>query len=184
MIFLSNFLQEFRKTLGVFSLKYICILIFGDFNTETYECDLKNFCELHDLRSNLLFSKIQRTPFAQIYFLLANRTVFVTSVSNLNNCNNNYKSFKNVVKEVIKQYVPQKIRYIPGNQAPFMNSILKNIITKRSRLRNKLLKTRSSGSQKAYNKQRNFYLILIKKVKREYYCKLVRIPLLSHKKCD
>ena len=27
------------------------MLIIGDFNAETHECDLKNFCELHDLRN-------------------------------------------------------------------------------------------------------------------------------------
>ena len=43
---------------------------------------------------------------------------------------------------------------------------------KRSRLRNKFLKTRSSNSQKAYNKQRNFYLCIVKKVKRECNSKL------------
>ena len=43
---------------------------------------------------------------------------------------------------------------------------------KRSWLRNKFLKTRSSNSQKAYNKQQNFHLRLVKKVKRECYSKL------------
>ena len=59
-----------------------------------------------------------------------------------------------------------------GNQAPFMNSFLNKAIIKRSGLRNKFLKNRSSESQKAYSKQRNFCLSLVKKVIRVYYSKL------------
>ena len=40
---------------------------------------------------------------------------------------------------------------------------------KRTWLRNKFLKTRSSESQKAYNKQQNFCLSLVIKVKREHF---------------
>ena len=44
-------LQEFRKILDVFSLKYSSVLIIGDFNAKTHICDLKNFCELNGLRN-------------------------------------------------------------------------------------------------------------------------------------
>ena len=53
-----------------------------------------------------------------------------------------------MVKEVVNLHAPQKKRYIQGNQAPFMKSVLNKAIMKRSRLRNKFLKTRSSESQK------------------------------------
>lgn len=38
--YISDFLQEFRKTPDVFSLKYSRILIIGDFNGETHGCDV------------------------------------------------------------------------------------------------------------------------------------------------
>ena len=80
------------------------------------------------------------------------------------NCNNDYNSFTYMIKDVINLHAPQKKRQILGNQAPFMSSILNKAIMKRSRLRNKFLRTRSSESQKAYNNQRNFCLSLVKKV--------------------
>ena len=39
----------------------------------------------------------------------------------------------------------------------------------RSRLRNKLIKTRSNEDKKAYNTQRNYYLTLVRKAKKDYY---------------
>ena len=45
IFFNPTFLQKFRKMLDAFSLKYSSVLITGDFNLETKECDLKNVCE-------------------------------------------------------------------------------------------------------------------------------------------
>ena len=42
-------------------------------------------------------------------------------LSNLNNRNNHYNSFTNMVKEAINFACPQRKRYIRGNQAPFIN---------------------------------------------------------------
>ena len=88
----------------------------------------------------------------------------------MKNCNNDYNSFTNLVRDY-KSLCPSKEMYTRGNQAPFMNFILNKAIMKSSRLRNKFLKTRSGESRKAYNKQRNFCLSLVKKVKRECYSK-------------
>ena len=53
-----------------------------------------------------------------------------------------------------------------------MNSNLNKAIRKGYWLQNKFLKTRSSESQKGYNKQRKFCLIPVKKLKREHCSKL------------
>ena len=43
---------------------------------------------------------------------------------------------------------------------------------KRSRLRNKFLNTKSDIDIKTYNKQRNYVVSLLRKEKKEFYCKL------------
>ena len=58
--------------------------------------------------------------------------------------------------KVINLHAPQKKRYIRGNEALFINSMLNKAIMKSSWLRNKFLKTISSESQKAYNNKGNF----------------------------
>ena len=45
-------------------------------------------------------------------------------------------------------YAPLKKKYIRGNNSPFMNRILSEKIMKRSRLRNKFLKSKSEADKK------------------------------------
>ena len=45
-------------------------------------------------------------------------------------------------------YAPLKKKYIRGNNSPFMNRILSKEIMKRSRLRNKFLKSKSEADKK------------------------------------
>ena len=59
--------------------------------------------------------------------------------------------------------------YVTGNNSPFMNRILSKEITKRSRLRNKFLKTKSEAGKKRYIKQRNYCMSLLTRTKKEYY---------------
>ena len=49
-----------------------------------------------------------------------------------------------------------------------MNSSLNKETLKRLQLRNKFLEPKSTESQKTYNKQQNFCLSFLKKVKGEY----------------
>ena len=66
----------------------------------------------------------------------------------------------------LKKHAPTKKRYARANQAPYMNKKLIKEIIKRSHLRNKFLKTRSDLGRKAYNKQRNYFVSLLKKEKK------------------
>ena len=56
-----------------------------------------------------------------------------------------------------------------GNHPPFMNKVLLKAIMVRTKLRNTFLKNRSEENKKNYNMQRNYYVSLLRKSKRDYY---------------
>ena len=47
---------------------------------------------------------------------------------------------------MLNQHPPEKIKYVRGNQIPFMTKQLSKEITKRSRLRNNFLTNRTKGN--------------------------------------
>ena len=85
---------------------------------------------------------------------------------------NSYKGFNkflDIRKEALNMYSPLKKKYIRGNTSPFMNRILSKEIMKRTRLRNKCLKSNSYAGKKNYVKQRNYCVSLLRRTKKEYY---------------
>ena len=66
---------------------------------------------------------------------------------------NDIKSFKETILSVFNKYAPIKKKYIRANEAPFMTKNLHKEIMKRSRLRNKYLKSKSLTDRKNYNIQ-------------------------------
>ena len=58
---------------------------------------------------------------------------------------------------LLKQDIPELMK------APYMNGKLIKETMKRSRLRNKFLNTKSDLDRKAYNKQRNYVVSLLRK---------------------
>ena len=62
-----------------------------------------------------------------------------------------------------------KKQYVRANQAPFMNKKINKEIMRRSRLRNKFLNTKSDIDRKAYNKQRNLCVSLIRSEKNNFF---------------
>ena len=60
-----------------------------------------------------------------------------------------------------------KKKYSQANEAPFMKKNLHKEIVKRSRLRNKYLKSKSLTDRRNYNIQRNFYKKLLRTTKKE-----------------
>ena len=62
-----------------------------------------------------------------------------------------------------------KKSYSRANEAPIMNKVLKKTIMKRSQLWNVFLNKRTLESQVAYNKQRNYCTILLRKKKQNYF---------------
>ena len=86
-----------------------------------------------------------------------NRISQVTSENN----NLEFDVFKAALKEAIEKHAPIKQRYVCANQALFINKTI-NKEMKRSRLRNKFLNTKSDSDRKAYNKQHNLCVSLIR----------------------
>ena len=76
------------------------------------------------------------------------------------------------MKITLDKHAPLKKRYVRANQSPFMNKKLSKEIMKKSRLRNKFLNTKSDIDRKAYNKQRNYVVSLLRNEKNNFYSNL------------
>ena len=83
-----------------------------------------------------------------------------------------FQVLRESVNVTLEKHAPTKKRYARANQAPYMNKKLSKEIMKRSRLRNKFLNTRSDLDRKAYNKQRNYVVSLLRKEKKQFYSNL------------
>ena len=66
----------------------------------------------------------------------------------------------------------QEKKYPRGNNKPFITKALPKSIMERMRLRNNFLKNPTVSNKLAYTKQRNFFVSLLRKVKREYFANL------------
>ena len=80
-----------------------------------------------------------------------------------------FDRFKTALDEAIQRHAPIKKWYARGSQAPFINKKINKEIMKRSRLRNKFLNTKSDIDRKAYNRQRNLCVSLIRSEKKNFY---------------
>ena len=73
-----------------------------------------------------------------------------------------FQALRESVNVTLEKHAPTRKRYARANQAPSMNKLLSKEIMKRSHFRNKFSNKRSDLDQKAYNKQRNYIVILLK----------------------
>ena len=80
-----------------------------------------------------------------------------------------FQALRGSVTVTLEKHTSSKARYTRANQAPYVNKKLSKEIMKRSRLRNKFLNTKSDLDRKAYNKQRNYVVSLMRKEKKEFY---------------
>ena len=83
-----------------------------------------------------------------------------------------FEALRKSVNVTLEKHAPIRRRFARANQAPCMNKRISKEIMKRSRLRNKFLNTRSDIDRKAYNKQRNYVVSLLRKKKKEFYSNL------------
>ena len=97
-------------------------------------------------------------------FDVKNSIIQMTSERN----NLEFDRFKTALDKAIQRHAPIKKRYVRANQAPFINKKINKEIMKRSRLRNKFLNTKSDIDRKAYNKQRNLCVSLIRSEKKNF----------------
>ena len=72
-------------------------------------------------------------------------------------------------KIALDSRAPLKYKYLRSNHSPFMNKNISKAIMDRTRLRHKFLRSRSIEDRKAYNKQRNYCVSLIQKIKKDHY---------------
>ena len=79
-----------------------------------------------------------------------------------------FKILKESVNITLDKHAPLKKRYVRANQSLFMNKKLSKEIMKSSRLRNKFLNTKSDIDRKAYNKQRNYVVSLLRNEKKNF----------------
>ena len=83
-----------------------------------------------------------------------------------------FKILKESANIILDKHTLLKKRYVRANQSPFMNKTLSKEIMKRSRSRNKFLNTKSDIDRKAYNKQHNYVVSLLRNEKKNFYSSL------------
>ena len=64
---------------------------------------------------------------------------------------------------------PKNLKILRGNQKPHINKILRNAIMKRSKVKNKANKTKSTDDLIKYNQQRNLLVKLNSNCKKEFF---------------
>ena len=82
-----------------------------------------------------------------------------------NNTRLDYKSFEETVLSLFSSQAPFKKGMVRANKTIFMNTEIQKAIIVRSRLRNKFLHEKSPFSRKAYNRQRNYCVKLMREIK-------------------
>ena len=80
-----------------------------------------------------------------------------------------HDDFNDLVLKICDQNAPLKMKYVRGNDQPFVTKELRKEHIKRTRLLNKYRKNRNEENEAAYKKQRNFCSNLLKRVKSAYY---------------
>ena len=70
---------------------------------------------------------------------------------------------------IFNKHDPIKRKSVRANEASFMTKELHKVVMKRSRLRNKFLKTKSITDRKNYNFQRNYCKKLIRSTKKSLF---------------
>ena len=83
--------------------------------------------------------------------MMANLSIIINFVNTLNN------------------QPPKNLKILRGNQKPHINKILRNAIMKRSKVKNKANKTKSTDDLIKYNEQRNLVVKLNSNCKKEFF---------------
>ena len=83
-----------------------------------------------------------------------------------------FDDFEAMIMNTLKTHAPMKEKIIRANNSPFMNKKLSKAFMSRSRLKNRFSKNPNKENKINYNKQRNYCVNLLRKVKRNYYSNL------------
>ena len=77
--------------------------------------------------------------------------------------------FEDVFLRVLNKHAPLKKKIIRGNHAPYMNTVLRKAIMRRTHLQNKYYKSKNIDDLNNFKKQRNYVSRLYKKQRKKYY---------------
>ena len=80
-----------------------------------------------------------------------------------------YGAFDAVVTNILNKHAPLKTKYLRANDGPFMTKALRIAMMHRKKLCNRYIKSRTEENLKAFKKQRNFCVKLLRKTKSDYY---------------
>ena len=184
---ISEHLNEIGKNLDLLLSKYDNFMLIGDLNAEPTKAVVSDFCEIYNLKHLIKDKTCFKNPTKPtcIDLIVTNRpkcfqdtVVFETGLSDFHKMSVTVmkmyyaKQKPSIVHYRKFKHAPLKKRYVRANQSPFMNKKLSKKIMKRSRLRNKFLNTKSDIDRKAYNKQRNYVVSLLRNEKKNFYSNL------------
>ena len=93
----------------------------------------------------------------------------LSEVKKLGPLNKNISIFYNACIEILEKYAPEKHKYIRANQVSFMDSKLNHAIMMRSKLRKKILKSRSVRDRDSYQTEQNLCVSLLRQNKKSYF---------------
>ena len=94
----------------------------------------------------------------------------------------NYEFLSYQFQYVVSKHAPLKIKIVQGNNAPFVNKILRKEIYKRSVLRNKFLKDSSDSNWQKYRRLRNKCVKIRKKCIKEHFKSITRHGIMTNRK--
>ena len=155
-LILSNTPRSFQST---------CVIETGlpDFHLMTLTVMKKSFRKFHPRLINYRsYKNFSNKAFRECLLEKLSKEIFENNDEGL-------QRFCDINLQVLNQHAPQKIKYVRGNQMPFMTKQLSKEIMKRSRLRNNFLRNRTEENKILYNRQRNCCVSLLRKSKRGYY---------------
>ena len=155
-LILSNTPRSFQST---------CVIETGlsDFHLMTLTVMKKSFRKFHPRLINYRsYKDFSNEAFRECLLEKLSKEIFENNDEGL-------QRFCDINLQVLNQHAPQKIKYVRGNQMPFMTKQLSKEIMKRSRLRNNFLRNRTEENKILYNRQRNYCVSLLRKSKRGYY---------------
>ena len=142
-------------------------------NSGVYETGISDF---HKLTFNVLKTYFQKAKPRIIKYRDCKhfdnnefRDELIRELSSNNMHSDDLARFTNISKRILEKKAPLKERYVRYNQAKFMNKNLQKAIMNRSRLLNRYRKEKTEAARSAYNRQRNVFVKLLRKTKKEFY---------------
>ena len=155
-LILSNTPRSFQST---------CVIETGlsDFHLMTLTVLKKSFRKFHPRLINYRsYKNFSSEAFRESLLEKLSKEIFENNDEGL-------QRFCDINLQVLNQHAPQKIKYVRGNQMPFMTKQLSEEIMKSSRLRNNFLRNRTEENKILYNRQRNYCVSLLRNSKKGYY---------------